>query len=208
MKIRLTAALAVALAAGVVTLTAQEPNPYAKAKVGDYAVYKTSTKLGGITMDGLLTQTVTATDGKEATITVTGKVNNQDVPQPASYKIDLTKPFDPTKANGPMPEGTSMEVEKVKEGKDDKERIEKVKVGDKSYDARVETYKTKVKAGGMEFETRVKVWLVRDLPVPLAKFELAADVEMQRLEVLMALTETGNRPVEKKEPEKKDGKKD
>ena len=43
-----------------------------------------------------------------------------------------------------------------------------------------------------------------DLPVPMAKFELAADVEMQRLEVPDGLTETGNRPVEKKEPEKKD----
>src|SRR6476646_7153680 len=40
MKIRLTAALA--LAVGAVSLSAQEPNPYAKAKVGDYAVYKTS----------------------------------------------------------------------------------------------------------------------------------------------------------------------
>ena len=62
------------------TLTAQEPNPYAKAKVGDYAVYKTPPSSAGITMDGVLTQTVTATDGKEVTITVTGKVNNQDVP--------------------------------------------------------------------------------------------------------------------------------
>jgi hypothetical protein len=206
MKIRLIAALA--LAVGAVALAADEPNPYAKAKVGDYATYKTSTKLGGITMDGTLTQTVTAIDAKEATISVTGKVNNQDIQQPAVYKIDLTKPFDPTKANGPLPEGTSMEVEKVKEGKEDKERIEKVKVGDKTYDARVETFKTKVKAGGLEFESRVKVWLVRDLPVPLARFELAADVDMQRLEVAMDLLETGNRPVEKKEPEKKDGKKD
>ena len=36
--------------------------------------------------------------------------------------------------------------------------------------------------------------------------ELAADVDMQRLEVSMDLLETGNKPIEKKEPEKKDPK--
>ena len=85
------------------------------------------------------------------TIAVTGKVSGQDLPQPVEYKIDLTKPFDPTQANGPLPPGAEMQVEKVKQ---DKERVEKVKVGDKTYDARVDVYKTKVKAGGMDFESR------------------------------------------------------
>jgi hypothetical protein len=201
MRIRLIAALT--LAVGAISLTAQEPNPYAKAKVGDYATYKTATKVGGIALDGVLTQTVTAVTDKEVTISVSGKVNNQDLPSSVEYKIDLTKPFDPTKASGPPPPGTEMQVERVKE---DKERIEKVKVGDKQHDARVETYKCKVKAGGQEFETRIKAWVVKDLPVPMAKFELAADVDMQRLEVSMDLTETGNKPIEKKEPKKEDAK--
>lgn len=201
MKIRLTAALA--LAVGAVSLSAQEPNPYAKAKVGDYAVYKTSTKVGGIILDGVLTQTVTAKDDKEVTVSVSGKVNNQEIRDPIEFKIDLTKPFDPTKASGPPPPGTEMTCERVKEAK---EKVEKVKIGDKSYDARVDTYKCKVKAGGMEFETRIRAWLVKDLPAPLAKFELTADVEMQRLEVTMDLTETGNKPIEKKDPGKKDAK--
>jgi hypothetical protein len=207
MKIRLIAALA--LAVGAVSLTAQEPNPYAKAKVGDYATYKTSTKLAGIPVDGVLTQQVTAINEKEATITVTGKVANQDINQAIEFKVDLTKPFDPTKASGPLPPGSEMVVEKVpakdKDGKE-KDRIEKVKVGDKQYDAKVETYKAKVKSGGLEFDCQIKAWLVKDLPAPMAKFELAADVDMQRLEVSMDLTETGNRPVEKKEPDKKEGK--
>jgi hypothetical protein len=199
MKIRLFATLA--LAVGAVCLGAQEPNPYAKAKVGDYAVYKTTTKVGGIALDGVLTQTVTAVTDKEVTISVSGKVNNQDIRDPIEFKIDPTKPFDPTRASGPPPPGTEMTCERVKE---DKEKVEKVKVGDKSYDARVETYKCKVKAGGTEFETRIRAWMVKDLPVPMAKFELGADVEMQRLEVTMTLTETGNKPIPKKEPEKKD----
>lgn len=201
MKIRPFAALA--LAVGAVSLSAQEPNPYAKAKVGDYAVYKTTTKVGGIALDGILTQTVTAVTEKEVTISVTGKLNNQDLRDAIEFKIDPTKPFDPTKASGPPPPGTEMTCERVKE---DKEKTEKVKVGDKQYDARVDTYKCKVKAGGMEFETRIKAWVVKDLPVPMAKFELTADVEMQRLEVTMNLTETGNKPIAKKEPEKKDAK--
>ena len=58
MKMRLIAALI--LAVGAVSLSAQEPNPYAKAKVGDFATFKTSTKLAGIAVDGTLTQQVTA----------------------------------------------------------------------------------------------------------------------------------------------------
>ena len=37
--------LALCVAFTAVSLSAQEPNPYAKAKVGDYAVYKTTTKV-------------------------------------------------------------------------------------------------------------------------------------------------------------------
>src|SRR3954463_5046850 len=147
MKIHLLATLTLAI--GAVSLAAQEPNPYAKAKVGDFATYKTSTKLAGLAVDGTLTQQVTAVTDKEVTIAVTGKGSGQDPPQPVEYKIDLTKPFDPTQANGPLPPGTEMQVEKVKQ---EKERVEKVKVGDKTYDARVDAYKTKVKAGGMDFE--------------------------------------------------------
>jgi hypothetical protein len=40
----------------------------------------------------------------------------------------------------------------------------------------------------------------------MAKMDLTADVDMQRLEVQMELIETGNKPIEKKDPEKKDAK--
>jgi hypothetical protein len=203
MKFRLIAA--VLFAAGAVAV-AQDPNPYVKAKVGDFATYKMTTKVAQITVDGVITQQVTAVDpNKQVTIAVSGKVGNppQDIPGQTEYKIDLTKPFDPTQANGPPPPGTELQVEKVK---DEKPRVEKVKVGGKEYDARVDTYKVKVKAGGMEFDARLRAWVAADLPVPMAKMELAADVADQRLEVLMDLQETGNKPVEKKEPEKKDPK--
>ena len=106
-----------------------------------------------------------------------------------------------------------MTVDKVKE---DKERIEKIKIAGKDYEAKVESYMLKVKAGGMEFPARLKVWHVKEFAVPMARMELAADFPesagpagaasvTQRLEVQMELLETGNRPIEKKE-DKKDAK--
>ena len=62
----------------------------------------------------------------------------------------------------------------------------------------------KVKAGGTDFESRVRVWLVPTLQYPIAKMELTATVDQQPVEVTQELLETGNKPVEKKEPDKKD----
>ncbi|HEX3152536.1 MAG TPA: hypothetical protein VHR66_30975 [Gemmataceae bacterium] len=197
MKMRLLALLA--LAVGAATLAADEPNPYAKAKVGDYATFKMTTKVAGIPVEGTLTQTVTAVvEGKEVTIAVSGMLGNQDIQgKVPDMKVDLTKPFDPTKPAGPVSPGTSMTAEKVKE---DKERIEKLKVAGTEYSAKVETYMLKVKAGGMDFPARMKIWQVKEVPVPMAKMEMIADVAEQRLEIVMELTESGNRPPEKKDP--------
>lgn len=196
MKMRLIAALI--LMSGAAALAADEANPYAKAKVGDYATYKMTTKVAGIPVEGMLTQTVTAViDGKEVTISVSGMVGNQELQgKVPDTKVDLTKPFDPTKSAGTLSPGTAMQVEKVKE---DKERVEKLKVGTTEYGAKVETYMLKVKAGGMEFPARMKIWQVKEVPVPMAKMELIADVAEQRLEIQMELLEIGNRPPEKKD---------
>jgi len=56
----------------------------------------------------------------------------------------------------------------------------------------------KVKAGGMEFPARMKIWQVKEVPVPMAKMELIADVAEQRLEIQMELLESGNRPPERR----------
>src|SRR3954453_3081043 len=121
-------ALAVAPFAGA----ADEENPYKKAKVGDYATYKMTTKVAGFNVEGTLTQTVTAKDDKEVTIKTTGKVNNMDIPA-QEQKIDLTKPFDPAKATGNLPPGANVNIEKLKDGS------EKVKLGGKEYDTKWET---------------------------------------------------------------------
>jgi hypothetical protein len=179
---------------------ADEENPYKKAKVGDFATYKMVTKVGGFNVEGTLTQTVTAKDDKEVTLETTGKVNNMDLPA-QKQTIDLTKPFDPTKAAANVPPGAGVNVQKLKDG------TEKVKVGEKTYDTKWETYKVKLNAMGMAFESDMKVWQAKELPIPIVKMEMAADVMGNKMELTMELTESGSgKEVKKDAKDTKDAK--
>src|SRR5687768_11135382 len=102
MNMRLVAAVLVAAVAQFPARAADDENPYKKAKVGDFATYKSSTKIsGGLSAEGVLTQTIVAKDDKEATVKTSGKVlagTGQEIPLPdQDHKIDLSKPFDPSK---------------------------------------------------------------------------------------------------------------
>lgn len=199
MKVRLIAA-ALALAVVPFAAAADEENPYKKAKVGDFANYKMTTKIAGFNVEGTMTQSVTAKDDKEVTIETTAKVNGMDIPA-QKQTIDLTKPFDPSKATGPLPGGTEAKVEKLKDGK------EKVKVGTKDYECKWESYKMKIKTGGQEIEADMKVWQSKDLNIPMVKMEMSADVMGNKMEVVMEMTDSGNKEPEKKKEEKKEEKK-
>jgi uncharacterized protein YpmS len=188
MKARLFAAVLVLVAAPF-AVAAEEENPYKKAKVGDFATFKMVTKVAGLNIEGTVTQSVTAKDDKEVTIKTTVNANGMDFPA-QEQKIDLTKPFDPTKA-GNLPPGAQAKVEKLKDG------TEKIKVAGKEYSTKWETYKLKMTQMGMDFEAEMKVWQTKDLNIPMVKMEMTADVMGNKMEVVMELTETGN-----KEPEK------
>ncbi|HJZ90951.1 MAG TPA: hypothetical protein VKE40_08765 [Gemmataceae bacterium] len=214
MKLRQFAAVLAVAIFPVAARAADDENPYRKAKVGDFATYKMTTKIAGISAEGTLTQTVTAKDDKEATVTTSGKVVAMGMEIPVREEkmtIDLTKPFDPGKV-GNLPPGTEVKVEKLKDG------TEKLKVGDKTYDSKWETFKMKAKLMGMEFEAEMKVWQAKELSIPMVKMEMAADMGGQKMEVLMELTETGAKDLKKdekaedkkadKKEERKDEKKD
>lgn len=164
-----------------------EFNPYKNTKVGDFATYKLNVKLGALNITGTTTQTITAKSEKEATVKVTASLNGMEVPA-QTQMIDLTKPYDPTKAaGGGLPPGVEGNVEKLKDGK------EKVTIGKKEYDANWTTYKMTAKTGGMEIKANVKVWTSKDITLGVVKMEMSADIAGQKIEMTMEVSETGNK---------------
>lgn len=186
MSIRLiVAAFAICLAPLVSSAADDDFNPYKNAKVGDFVTYKVNAKLGTISIAGATTQAVIAKTDKEATIKVTMTVNGMDVPA-QTQTIDLTKPYDPTKAVSGLPAGTEASVKKLpQEGK------EKVKVAGKEYETTWNTYEVKAKVGGTDITSTCKVWMSRDIPLGIVKIEMTD--AGQKLEMTMEVVETGNK---------------
>jgi hypothetical protein len=180
----------VALAvAPVAARAADEENPFKNAKVGDFAVYTMTTKVATFNVNGTITQKITKKDDKEATVEVTGTIdlggNKMDIPA-QTQKIDLTKPFDPTKG-AQLPGGAEAKIEKLKEGK------EKIKAGGKEYDTAWTTYSVKAKVMGQEIEGDVKAWIAKDVPTGIVKLTMTANVADMKMEMTMELKETGNK---------------
>jgi len=191
MSVRLLAAAFAITCAPLAARSAEEENPFKNAKVGDYATYKMAVKFAGTSLGGTSTQSVTAKTDKEATVKTTGVFefmgNKQEIPA-QEQKIDLTKPFDPTKVGGGgLPPGTDVKVEKGKEGK------EKIKVGDKEYDCTWTIYKVTGKANEQAITADVKAWMSKELPLAMVKMEMTADVAKMKMEMTMELTESGNK---------------
>ena len=183
-------AVLVLAVAPVAARAADEENPVKNAKVGDYATYTITTKAGGQTIDGTLTQTVTAKTDKEATVKgvmvfmLGGK--EQKFPE-QEEKIDLSKPYDPTKGGGAnLPGGGEIKAEKDKDGK------EKIKVNGKEYDTTWTTYKVKIKVMNQEIAGDMKAWMTKDLP-GMVKMTMTADFAGQKIEMTTELKETGNK---------------
>lgn len=191
MSVRLLAAAFAIICAPLAARSADDENPFKNAKVGDYATYKMSVKFAGTSLAGTSTQSVTAKTDTEATVKTTGVFefmgNKQEIPA-QEQKIDLTKPFDPTKVGGGgLPPGTDVKVEKGKEGK------EKIKVGGKEYDCTWTIYKVTGKANEQAITADVKAWMSKELPLAMVKMEMTADVAKMKMEMTMELTESGNK---------------
>jgi hypothetical protein len=186
------AALTLAAVAPTVR-AADDENPYKSAKVGDYATYTMVTKVANNDLTGTITQTVTKKDDKEATVKVTGEIefggNKMKFPE-QEQKIDLTKPFDPTKGAN-LPGGADAKVEKGKEGK------EKIKVGGKEYDTTWTTYKVKAKLMNQDIDADIKAWTAKNVPSGMVKMTMSAEIAGQKMEMTMELKETGNKKPEK-----------
>jgi hypothetical protein len=172
---------------------AEDDVPYKSAKVGDFATYKITTKVAGTSVDGVMTQTISAKSDKEMTIKATAKMtaNGMDIPTPEQEStIDLTKPYDPIKS-GILGQGgaggAAPMVEKLKEGK------EKLKVAGKEYEATWTTYKLQMNGGGQQVEAEMKVWTSPKFSFYTLKTEMSGDLAGMKMEMTMELTEVGTK---------------
>ena len=184
--------------------TADENHPLRNAKVGDYATYKIRTTFDGSDISGHLTQTVTSKSDKEIVLTQSGKITSpghieQRIPPGQEVKIDLTKPYDPTKFAGNPSTMSDVKIERLKEGK------EKVIVGGKEYDANWTTYRLKgkvitgldVRETKIDFTSEVKVWMSKDFSLGPLRTETTSDILGKKVESIHELIESGNKPPRK-----------
>ena len=172
----------------------EDDAPYKSARVGDFATYKMTTKVAGVGIDGVMTQTVSDRSDKEVKIKTTAKLaaNGMDLPTPEQEStIDLTKPFDPLKSGlfgkGAGPGGAAPTFEKLEDGK------EKLKVAGKEYEATWTTYKLNMNVGGQAFEGEMKVWSSTRFSFYMLKAEMTMDLGGMKMEMTMELTDVGSK---------------
>lgn len=140
---------------------ADEGNPYANAKVGDWTEYKTVNKVMGMTFESTSKMVVTAKTDKQLTYKVTSKqtLNGKEFESPPQdVTIDLTAKYDPTQVPKTPEAKQDVKMEKT-EGK------EKIKVGGKEFDCTWTNIKTTIKQNDMVIETEMKTWISKDVPL-------------------------------------------
>lgn len=154
---------------------ADEENPFKKAKEGDWVSYKMNTLTMGMNIDCELKMTITAKSDKEAVQKTTVLENGKEL-SGGDLKIDLTKPFDPSK---PMdPKSKDAKVDKLDEGK------EKVKIGTKEYDCTWVKVKSVNKIGGKDNTSEIKVWTSKTAPLGgIVKMEMKSEITNLTLEL-------------------------
>ncbi len=165
---------------------ADADHPYKDAKVGDFTVYTVTTKVGGLAIPGTMTQTVTARTEKEVTIKAVTVIEalGQKKEQEKEQKIDLTQPFDPSKAAN-VPAG--VKITKGKEG------TEKLKLGGKEYECAWAAYTATGQAKGKDVGIEMKIWTAKGLAMGVVKTEVLTEVNGQKIELTMELKESGKK---------------
>lgn len=172
--------------APVAARAADADHPYKSAKVGDFAVFTVTTKLGGLTVPGTTTQTVTARTEKELTLKNVTIVEafGQKKEQEKEQKVDLTQPFDPSKAAN-VPAG--VKITKGKEG------TEKLKLGGKEYECAWAAYTATGQANGKDVALEIKIWTAKGLALGVVKTEVKTEVNGQKVELTMEMKEFGSK---------------
>lgn len=171
MLIRLLSATLIAMLPNFAAAQEKKTNaehPYAKAKVGDWVTYASTTDVMGMKFESTITTRVTAKDDKSVTLKTGGKNTfmgmTMDLPE-SETKVDLTIPFDPNPTPVPKDKKDDIKVEKVSDGK------EKLKIGGKEYECTWTKSKYTAKADGKEIVTESTIWMSKDVPFNMVKME-------------------------------------
>lgn len=189
MKMRLLAAvLAVAAVPFAAVAADTVENPYKSVKVGDTASYKMAMKFGPLAFDGTTTQTVTAKTDKEATVKTATKISGVES-KDTEEKIDLTKPWDPTKSAN-LPAGAKATSKKLEDGE------ETVKAAGKEYKCKWETHQVTVEVMGQKMDMKMKVWQSKDFVLNMVKMEMTGDLSGQKMEMKLDLEDSGTKKTE------------
>jgi hypothetical protein len=168
---------ALPLLAGMVAFAmAQESDqPLAKAKVGDWAVYTTTSAGSKSTMR----QEVVAIKGKQVTVKFTSTVNGIDLPV-SEQTFDVSKKDDP---NG-VDKADNLKIKETGVGK------ETLKVSGKDYVCDWRANHIIATANGQEYVSESKIWMSKDAPLfGMVKTETRASGTL----IMMELTDSGTK---------------
>lgn len=166
-----------AMALGLVSVArAEDDNPFKKANTGDWVEFDVESTAQNVKLTGKLKLTVTAKTEKEATLRTSIILEGQKEPAfSQDTKVPLDKPFDVLSASG-LPGAADAKAEKLDQ------KMEKIKVAGKEMECTMTTIKLTAKVMGQDFESQVKVWTNKEIPLTsLAKMEVRstlADMKM------------------------------
>jgi hypothetical protein len=170
------------LAASAAPAQEKGTNPYRNAKVGDYAVFKTTLKQMGRTVEGASKQVVAEKTDKEVTARMTTTQMGRTIPLP-DLKIDLTKNYEPYDLATLAQRNPTAKFEKTADGK------EKLKVGDRTLDCDWIKGKLTYEVNQMKLESEVTIWMSKAAPLGgMVKMTTRSNVNEMTLE----LVEFGN----------------
>jgi hypothetical protein len=153
--------------------------PLKRAKVGDYAVFKSGLENAKESQMTMRVEVIAVTD-KEVTVKFTTYFKGVE-PKVSEQKFDITKQYDPT---GVEKNPNIIKVEDTGKGQ------ETLKIDGKEYKCDWRANRVTAKAGDMEIVSTSKVWISKDAPVfGLVKTE----TKVLGQNSVMVLTEAGNK---------------
>jgi hypothetical protein len=163
---------------------AGQEHPFARAKVGDTAVYSIHTRFANLETHSTATQTVLARTDKQITVHIAGTINynGQEQALPTQQiQIDLSQAYNPLVFSGNVPAGAQVTIAKQQEGQ------ETLTVGAAQYSCRWTEYKITTKTMSSALSANVTVWWCRDVPMGLVQLVFRGTQEGQTIHLTMQL---------------------